>query len=80
MRQIKLDKKKAEFVKKLRVEHGLGYRSVHRKFQIKFVDKSEWYVNERFLKKGIKTPHGNIIVGTKLCLASMKYLNENWNT
>lgn len=74
-----VDPGRAQFVKHLRVERGLSYRAVHKHFQLKYMEEEDWYVNKKWLDKGIKPPHGNIIIGVKLCHATMKLLGENWN-
>ena len=74
-----VDPDRAQFVKHLRVERGLSYRAVHKYFQLKYIEEEDWYINKKWAEKGIKPPHGNIIMGIKLCKATMKVLGENWN-
>ena len=70
----------AQDIRQWRVDEDCSWRKVHTNFQEKYVDPSEWSVNEEMVKHFGVIPTANQLVGMVLCEVAMEYLNENtWN-
>jgi len=69
----------AKQVKGWRVTEDYSFRKVHESFQIKYVDKAQWYINTALgeLNDSFPKPHGRQADGAMLCELAMDYLKED---
>jgi len=69
----------AKDVKSWRVGEDNSFRKVHERFQQKYMDESQWYVNTALSKMSdsFPTPHGKQSTGAFICELSMVALNED---
>ena len=75
----------ANDIKQWRVDEGCSWRKVHENYQVKWVDKKNWWFNTAMFEVfGDKShPHGNQLEGVRLCESAMGFLGEvvedGWN-
>lgn len=67
---------RAKYVKAL-MEENHSYRSIHKKYQLRYIKRSDWWVNEN--RPNHKLPHGNYIIGLQICSIADKIINKTKN-
>lgn len=68
----------AEEIKVWRVDEDNSFRKVHERFQKKYVNKSQWYVNTALseMSDSFPSPHGKQMDGVMICELAMNKLGE----
>ena len=76
----------AEEIKVWRVDEENSFRKVHERFQKKYVNKDQWFVNTALsgMSDSFPSPHGKQMDGAMICELAMNRLGEkesvdDWN-
>lgn len=68
----------AEEIKGWRVDEDNSFRKIHERFQKKYVNKSQWFINTALseMSDSFPSPHGNQLDGAMICEIAIAQLGE----